>query len=278
MSGDEIRDDRRAGASELARRAVDLAARNVLGLGGVQLARREAGRLAGLRPSMAAIGGALDIFVEGLERLAREMEWNGAVEAARLETLERLGRARGRVAEHAAAVIGRLSPARIVTVSCSSTVRACLEAVHPAAVLVSEGRPGLEGRAIALEVAGLAGRVTLCTDAALPGLVEAGDMVLTGADAVEPDGHLVNKVGTLALALAAARAGVPFYAAVEGFKFTEGPCVVLEEMEGDEVWPGAPQGVAVRNPYFERTPPDLVTGFITDDGVVRAAAGGWKPA
>jgi translation initiation factor eIF-2B subunit delta/methylthioribose-1-phosphate isomerase len=260
MDGGEIRDDRTAGASELARRAIDVIAARATSLGDLAGVRREQERLAALRPSMVAIEGALAIFVELLEQ-------GEEVEAARVGAHDRLERAREGVVRTGVQVLDDVRPRRIVTISCSSTVRAVLEARPPAAILVSEGRPGLEGRTIATGLAPLADEVTVCTDGAIASLLEPGDIVLCGADAVEADGHLVNKVGTFALALAAARASIPFYAACESFKFSSRSGIVLEEMEPSEVWDAPPGGVRVRNPYFERTPPDLVTGFITDRGV-----------
>ena len=102
---------------------------------------------------------------------------------------------------------------RVVTISCSSTVQAILEDWPPVDVLVGEGRPGLEGRALAAGLAAAGRRVTLCTDASLPALLEEGDLILSGADAVEADGTLVNKVGTLALALSGEHLGIPVFAA-----------------------------------------------------------------
>ena len=268
MTGGGIRDDRTAGASELARLAIDVIARAALDAGDMAAVRREQERLSALRPSMVAIEGALAIFVELLGSRDGGDPWEAAVERARVEARARLGAARDGVVRHALTVLDEVGPRRIVTISCSSTVRAVLEARPPAAILVSEGRPGLEGRTIAAGLAPLAGTVTVCTDGAMARLLEEGDMVLCGADAVEADRHLINKVGTFALALAAQRLSIPFYAACESFKFSKRSGIELEEMEGEEVWDGPPAGVVVRNPYFERTPPDLVTGFITDDGVI----------
>ena len=260
MTGGEIRDDRTAGASELARRAIDVIAGRAVSLGDLDAVRREQERLAALRPSMVAIEGALAIFVE-------LMEQGATVEDARTGARARLEQAREGVVRCALEILDEVQPRRIVTISCSSTVRAVLQARPPAAVLVSEGRPGLEGRTIASDLASLAGQVTLCTDGAIARMLKEGDMVLCGADAVEADGNLVNKVGTYALALAARRASIPFYAACESFKFSRRSGIELEEMESEEVWDGAPDGIVVRNPYFERTPPDLVTGFVTDQGL-----------
>lgn len=277
MGADLIHDDRTAGASELARKAVDVLADAALDARSIREVRQEEARLARLRPSMAAIEGALRIFVGRLEEVCTSLDWERACSEAREGTLGDLESARRGVVESALGVLDHERPERIVTISCSSTVRAILEAREPAAVLVSEGRPGLEGREIARSFATVAGSVELCTDAALTALLGHGDLVLVGADGVEADGRLINKVGTFALAVAASRLGVGFFAACERFKFSARTGLALEAKEGGEVWPESPDGVTVLNPYFERTEPDLVTGFITDDGVLRWD-GGWVRA
>jgi translation initiation factor 2B subunit (eIF-2B alpha/beta/delta family) len=231
-------------------------------------ARREQERLAGLRPSMAAIEGALALFADRLEALASSDPWAQAVDRALEETLGRLDAARSGVVASARCLLDRHDVDRVVTISCSSTVRAILEDWPVVDVLVGEGRPGLEGRTLAGGFAAAGRRVTLCTDASLPALLDEGDLILSGADAVEADGTLINKVGTLALALAARHLAIPVYAACERFKFVGRTGLVLEEQEGAEVWQGAPDGIEVRNPYFERTPAALVTGFVTDEGVL----------
>jgi methylthioribose-1-phosphate isomerase len=130
----------------------------------------------------------------------------------------------------------------------------------------------MEGRMLVERYVPRGVEVTLVVDAALAGLVREGDVVLVGADGVQADGRLVNKTGTLGLALAARRAGVPLYAACETFKLSHRRRIPLEEKDPREVWPARARVV---NIYFERVPPDLVTGFVTERGVVRHGGAGW---
>ena len=85
--------------------------------------------------------------------------------------------------------------------------------VDPEVVFVAESRPGGEGVAVAESLADEV-PVTLCPDAAVAHLLGRGavDRVLVGADTVLADGSVVNKVGTRAAALAAARERVPVHA------------------------------------------------------------------
>jgi hypothetical protein len=117
--------------------------------------------------------------------------------------------------------------------------------------------------------AGLA--VTLCTDAAVAHLLAERDVdaVVVGADAVLPDGSVVNKTGTRAAALAAAREGVPCYAVAAADKVQTGEKPHLESGDPAAVYDGEGRVEAV-NPTFDVTPADLVAGIVTDRGVLDA--------
>jgi len=115
--------------------------------------------------------------------------------------------------------------------------------------------------------------VTCFTDAAIGHALGGADAVLVGADAVAAEWFL-NKSGTRMLAATAAQEGVPLYVLASRDKFvshTIANRLAGREGSSAEVWQGAPAGVAVRNPYFESTPLDLVTAIITDAGVLGAA-------
>jgi methylthioribose-1-phosphate isomerase len=116
-------------------------------------------------------------------------------------------------------------------------------------------------------------------DSAAAALLHSGavDAVVLGADRVAANGDTANKVGTFALAVAARHAGVPFYVAAPTSSFDpatpSGDQIVIEERPADEVraWRGhyaAPTGVKVWNPAFDVTPHELITGFITEVGVI----------
>lgn len=99
--------------------------------------------------------------------------------------------------------------ATVATYSRSGMVLQALLAVdRPPKVLISEARPGMEGLTVARELAEAGAEVTLTVDAALPGLLADADLLLVGADALCRQG-VVNKVGTQALARAAAAVGCP---------------------------------------------------------------------
>jgi methylthioribose-1-phosphate isomerase len=114
------------------------------------------------------------------------------------------------------------------------------------------------------------------------------DLVITGADRVTAAGDVCNKIGTYLKALAARDNGVPFFAALPSstidFAMGEGSGIPIEQRDGAEVATVTgitgdgrietvrivPEGAAVENHAFDVTPARLVTGLITERGVIPA--------
>lgn len=140
-------------------------------------------------------------------------------------------------------------------------------AAHIRGVICGEGRPNYEGRQLAGELARAGIPVRYATDAGVLSLVDEADLVLIGADALL-DGGVVNKTGSMALALTARRHGVPFCVAASSHK--RFPFVFVRREKPGEVWSDAPPDVTVENTYFEVVPADLVTCFVTEDGPLDA--------
>ena len=152
-------------------------------------------------------------------------------------------------------------------------------AVH---VWVDETRPYLQGaRLTAWELAQAGVPHSLIPDVAAGYLMAQGevDAVIVGADRVAANGDVANKVGTYPLAVLAARHGIPFYVAAPmssvDLETATGADIPIEERAPDEVlsFRGvrvAPPDTDVRNPAFDMTPAELVTGIVTDEGVLRA--------
>ena len=147
-------------------------------------------------------------------------------------------------------------------------------------VIANETRPYLQGaRLTAYELVQEGIPCTLITDSMAGHLMSKGevDVVVVGADRIAANGDVANKIGTYALAVLAQRHGIPFYVAAPLSTFDpgipDGGHIPIEERAGSEVtgyrdtqW--APQGVSVRNPAFDVTPADLITGIICEKGVV----------
>ena len=165
-------------------------------------------------------------------------------------------------------------------------IRSAVEAGNKISVVANETRPFLQGaRLTAWELAQDGIPVTLITDNAAGYLMSRGeiDAVVVGADRVAANGDVANKIGTYSVAVLAQRHRIPFYVAAPlstiDARIASGAEIPIEERSADEVrgygsqrW--APQDIAVRNPVFDITPAELVTGFITEKGVVLAPDAG----
>ncbi|HEX4585110.1 MAG TPA: S-methyl-5-thioribose-1-phosphate isomerase [Burkholderiaceae bacterium] len=171
-----------------------------------------------------------------------------------------------------------------------SSVYLAYDAGVPLHVWVDETRPRNQGLLTAWELAAHGVPHTLIADNAGGHLMQHDqvDIVLVGADRVARDGDVCNKIGTYLKALAARESSVPFYAAVPSptidwqlaDALREAP---IEERDASElrVVHGldehgrrssvelASPASAVANPAFDVTPAALVTGLITERGIVR---------
>ena len=151
---------------------------------------------------------------------------------------------------------------------------------EPVEVLASESRPLLQGgRLTTWELLDAGIDVTLMPDdadaiAMSQGKVEA---VIVGADRIAANGDTANKIGTFSHAVNAKYAGIPFYVAADlstfDVKSASGADIEIELRPSHELteWrgqPTAPADVPTWNPAFDVTPAELITGIITDAGVL----------
>ncbi|XVH32591.1 translation initiation factor 2 [Haloferacaceae archaeon DSL9] len=209
-------------------------------------------------PSMAVIANRINRVMEEAE------DAPGAVHAGAIRALENALTADASAAER---TVKRLR-GPVATISRSGTVeRALRTAGRPVTVSVSQ--PGAEGVALAESLADDDVPVTITTDAALPQLLADRDFgaVVVGADTVLPSGDIVNKVGTRAVALAADWADVPVYVVAARDKIAPTETVSTEIGPPEDVYDG-PADLDVANPIFDRTPATLVTGVITERGLL----------
>ena len=101
--------------------------------------------------------------------------------------------------------------------------------------------------------------------------------VVVGADRVLHTGHVFNKVGTYQVATMAKQHGIPFYVAapLSTFDLKSRPEeIIIEQRKPSEVTgigdkKTAPDGIDVINPAFDLTPPELISGIITESGVAK---------
>ena len=139
----------------------------------------------------------------------------------------------------------------------------------PFRVFADETRPLLQGARLTAWELSMAGiDVTLICDNMAATLMSANeiDLVLVGTDRVTRNGDVVNKIGTLNLAVLCRHYGVPFYVACPSSTFDPatptGAEVVIEERDPAEVLGVAAARVPARNPAFDVTPAALVDSAI----------------
>jgi methylthioribose-1-phosphate isomerase len=154
-----------------------------------------------------------------------------------------------------------------------------------AEVIALETRPLLQGaRLTTWELARMGAPFRLAVDAAGASLLARGhaDAVLVGADRIAASGDSANKIGTLALALAARHAGVPFVVVAPESTVdagtADGTGIRIEDRAADEVvsFAGvatAAPGTRALNPAFDVTPAHQITAIVTDRRVIRCDRG-----
>ncbi|MFQ6013331.1 MAG: hypothetical protein ACE5LS_06780 [Thermoplasmata archaeon] len=256
---EEIARDRTRGAFPLALRVLDAYGL----LEGPSLSPENADRLhrtlTEAQPWMVAVRNA--------SLLARRLVNEGR--GGEIPTLrERLLRARREVARGAAAALA--GAASVVTLSYSTDVFEALSGRRVPdgpTVYVCESRPLQEGIRLVADLRRAGVEAILIADAAGPALVSRADAAVCGADALLRRGSLVNKIGTLSLALACREHDVPFRPLLEVLKL---------ELQGEEmVWEEEMRDPAELSPevealnfYFEEVPQTLLDVLVTDAGIV----------
>ena len=140
-------------------------------------------------------------------------------------------------------------------------------------VFSDETRPLLQGaRLTAWELSTAGADVTTICDSMAARVMAEGrvNLVIVGADRVAANGDTANKIGTYSLAVAAKYHHVPFYVALPfstiDRNIASGAEIPIEERDPAEIFhcPGA----KVYNPAFDVTPRELITGFITERGIL----------
>jgi len=147
-------------------------------------------------------------------------------------------------------------------------------------VWVDETRPLLQGgRLTAWELKKMNIPFTAISDNMAASVMSQGkvDAIFTGADRIASNGDSANKIGTLGVAVSAKHFGVPFYIVAPtntiDFSIKSGKEIPIEERNKNEVleYKGNaifPEGSNAYNPAFDVTPNELISGIITDRGVV----------
>ncbi len=253
-----------------------------------------ADHLASARPTAVNLGWALRRVCGAVQLLAQGSDSESLWQAARAEaeSIHREDREScRRMGEYALSLIrpgqGILTycNAGALATSALGTALAPLYLAHASGirfrVFVCETRPLLQGaRLTAWELQQEGLHVTLICDNMAAHLMALGrvDLIIVGADRVAANGDVVNKIGTLTLAVAARHFDLPFVVACPASTFdpdlSKGEDAVIEERTLSEVTHlaghrVAPPGIGVCNPAFDVTPARLVSAIVTDQGLLR---------
>ncbi len=159
--------------------------------------------------------------------------------------------------------------------------RAAKSAGKELSVIANETRPFLQGaRLTAYELLQDNIRVSVACDNAAALLMSRGlvNGVVVGADRIAANGDTANKIGTWNLAILARENGIPFYVAAPSTTFDldiqSGQDIPIEERPSSEVTHInkvriTPRDVPVFNFAFDVTPAELITGFLTEKGMLQ---------
>lgn len=147
-------------------------------------------------------------------------------------------------------------------------------------VYADETRPLLQGaRLTAFELTQHHVPSSLLTDNMAAYAMQKGlvDAVIVGADRITTEGDVANKIGTYGVAVLAKYHNIPFYVAAPfstfDFSMAKGEHIPIEQRDPQEVLTlqgvaTAPKDMDVLNPAFDVTPHELITGIITEEGVI----------
>lgn len=255
--------------------------------------------MAGTRPTAVNLFWAIDRMkksfgtgvqagesVEDLKvRLVKEAQ---AIHDEDLESCKRMGRFGADVVPANARILTHCNAGALATAGYGTAlgvIRAAAEQGKVTQVFADETRPFLQGaRLTAWELVRDQVPTTVITESMAGPLMQRGDIdvIVVGADRIAANGDFANKVGTYTVAMMAKAHNVPFYVAAPlstiDLNTPDGASIPIEQRAAREMthvgsWQIAPDGAGVWNPAFDVTPHDLVSGIITEQGIVRAPYG-----
>jgi methylthioribose-1-phosphate isomerase len=255
---------------------------------------REAGAyLCASRPTAVNLGWAIRRLTTLVESRAAGREtavWEAmlmeahamAVEDA--DTCRRIGEAGADLIPDGGGVLTHCNAGALATVA-YGTALSLMYVAHARGkrfkVYVDETRPLLQGaRLTAFELSQAGLDATLLCDGAAASLMQAGaiQLAVVGADRIAANGDTANKIGTYSVAVAARYHDIPFYVAAPLSTFdrsiASGAQIPIEQRAEDEVRAGfgqltAPAEVRCQNPAFDVTPAKLITGIVTEKGILK---------
>ncbi|MFH1195885.1 MAG: hypothetical protein V1720_09220 [bacterium] len=157
---------------------------------------------------------------------------------------------------------------KLLTISNSWTVTEIIKKLYSdknnLTIFISESRPMFEGRITAANLSVHKIKTELITEARTAVYVQKCDAAIIGADKILEDGSVINKAGSLNIAIACKHYSKPFYVVAREVKRISENSFEEIEQGFDEIWHGKLSEVVIKNFYFERIPSELISRIFTD--------------
>lgn len=244
------------------------------------------------RPTAVNLRWAVDKQIElvkksksDIQGIVQELILNGIrLENEDIEINKQIGYFGAEVVPKSATILTHCNAGALATVGYGTAlgvIRSAYANDNTIQVFADETRPRQQGaRITTLELVMDKIPVTLITDGMCSYFMKKGmiDMVVVGADRIASNGDTANKIGTYTVAIAAKYHNIPFYIAAPlstiDTKIKTGAEIPIEERSHDEVThingkSICAEGVNIINPGFDVTPNELITGIITEVGILR---------
>jgi len=231
--------------------------------------REYAGRLRRARPGMASLSQRLAPCIAALD------EGREAVLATADAVLAAAEQAEAALIASAGTLL--MPGARVLTHGFSQTVLGFLthHADRLERITVCEARPLNEGGRLAQALGDLALPVRLITEGQMELFAPECDIAIVGAERILPGGEVVARAGTAVVARVCAAHGVRFYVAADESKWVNSSHELAhfrrERRAPTEMLASPPPGVEISNIAFDLTPAALVSGYVTEKGIVEPA-------
>lgn len=205
------------------------------------------------------------------------------IEAEDIETSRRIGEHGAKVIPDGGGVLTHCNTGALATADYGTALAAIILAWEQGKrfrVYADETRPLLQGaRLTAWELQQRGIPCTLiCDNMAAQVMKEKKvQIAIVGADRIAANGDTANKIGTYGVAVLAKHHQIPFYIAAPRSTFDlsmkDGGSIPIEERHPEEITNAfgrrtAPVGIEVYNPAFDVTPAGLITGIVTEYGVI----------
>ena len=231
--------------------------------------------LTNTRPTAVSLANAITFTTKDITDITEIEALRDKVIQNADEFIEWSNTAVDKISEHALEIIP--DEAVVMTHCNSSAVVSSLvharESGKRLKVFARETRPVYQGRITARELSQAGIPVTLIIDSAARSFIDQVDIVMVGADTVEANGNVINKIGTCGLAIIANEFKVPFHVCAETYKFSpyslSGEKTVIEERAVEEIIdPNEIPGLKIFNPVFDVIPARFIKSIICEKGII----------